>query len=180
MHFERGKQGINITLRAGSNMHAQRYLHLYICINVSTLFAVASLPGRLALSPFIVRTIEALPSHGHTAFLLNSTKSVPSGLSCLARCSTAAAALRGFPIIKQEGETRSQLFPSSPEKHTSAHLFQQAWPAAPSKRDEEAAGQRGGSQKTASLLIHRLASAPQQNRSTCAAKNSLHILHSLW
>jgi len=44
MHFERGKQGTNITLRAGSNMHAHRYLHLYICINVSTLFAVATLP----------------------------------------------------------------------------------------------------------------------------------------
>lgn len=63
MHLERGKQGINITCW---KQHAQRYLHLYICINASTLFAVASLPGRLALSPFIVRAIEALPSHGHT------------------------------------------------------------------------------------------------------------------
>lgn len=71
MHFERGKQGINIMCW---KQYAQRYLRLYICINVSTLFAVASLSGRIALSPFIVRTIEALPSHGHIAFFFKLNK----------------------------------------------------------------------------------------------------------
>lgn len=90
------------------------------------------------------------------------------------------AALQGSAVIKQEGETQPQLSSSSPQTQTFAHLLQQAWLVAPSKRGGQAAGQRGGPWKTAPFLINRLAAASQQNHSAGPAKNLVHILHSLW
>lgn len=55
--------------------------------------------------------------------LLNPSQPILNGLSCHG---IAAAALRGFAVIKQKGETRPQLFSSSPEMQTSAPLLQKA------------------------------------------------------